>query len=664
MKPRRALFVAVPIAIFLLPVGIYLADQATSQDAIARNVMVSAVPVGGMNPADATVAVAEYEDNLKASTGAFTVNGATFKLNPLEIGLSADVQAAVTAAAEARTSGGPVSRFISWIVSFSKSEDIPLEVSFDEDAIEDVFDAWEAAAVPNPAFNGDVEVIDGEVVPDYPRIGEAIDREFAHTQLVNEMSRLDKTGVVVPVIEQTPKLTSADIDAAAAELVQMIDSEIQLMSADVGFRVIFSPSQLASAAIAEVSKDGSEIVATFDPDVVLEILEPRNSEYEIQPINARLDINVETDAITVIAGRSGTLLDVDGLIVEMKAAALGSGTGNFPLLVGAEPELTTEEAEAFTSLKPLGGFTTTHPTNQDRVINIQQMADDVDGAIVLPGATFSLNDHVGERTEAKGYVAAPAIINGEPYCCDHNANIGGGVSQFATTLFNAVFFSCLEDVNHRPHSLYFTRYPIGREATLGVPGPDVEFRNNTDTAVVIKTAYTDGSITVKMYGENGGLECTDVTYEPTDVIAYEEELVPDPEGTLAPGQRTKERSGIDGFLIRVDRVVTYPDGRSETDLELTWRYRPLSEQYIVHPCEVSGEPVNCPVQLPSLSNKTWSEVLTELEALGLLVARTDVFVDDPSKDGLVIGQDPASGTWVDAGSTIKVTIGVYEEGGD
>lgn len=114
MKPRRALFVAVPIAIFLLPVGIYLADQATSQDAIARNVMVSAVPVGGMNPADATVAVAEYEDNLKASTGAFTVNGATFKLNPLEIGLSADVQAAVTAAAEARTSGGPVSRFISW----------------------------------------------------------------------------------------------------------------------------------------------------------------------------------------------------------------------------------------------------------------------------------------------------------------------------------------------------------------------------------------------------------------------------------------------------------------------------------------------------------------------------------------------------------------------
>jgi vancomycin resistance protein YoaR len=661
MKPRRALFIAVPIAILLLPLGIYLADQATSPDTIARNVMVSTVPVGGLNPADATVVVAEYEDNLKASTGAFTVNGATFKLNPLEIGLTADVQTAVNAATEARSSGGPVSRFFSWIVSFSKAAEIPLDVSFNDEAIEQVFDAWEDAAVPNPAFNGDVVVVDGAVVPEYPRTGEAIDREFAYTQVVNEMSRLDKTGVVVPVIEQTPKLTDADIDAAAAELDAMIDSEIQLRSADVGFRVIFTPAQLASAAIAEVSKDGSEITATFDPDVVLEILAPRNSEYEIQPINAQLDINVETDAITVIPGRSGTLLDVDGLIAEMKAAALGSGSGNFPLLIGAEPEITTAQAESFTSLKPLGGFTTTHPANQDRVINIHQMANDVDGAIVLPGDTWSLNDYVGERTEAKGYVAAPAIINGEPYCCDHAANIGGGVSQFATTLFNAVFFSCLEDVEHKPHSLYFTRYPIGREATLGVPGPDVKFRNNTDTAVVIKTAYTDGSITVKMYGDNGGLQCTDVTYEPTDVVPYEEQLVADEEGVLTPGERRKERSGIDGFLIRVDRVVTYPDGTTKTDLELSWRYRPLSEQFVVHPCEISGEPLNCPVQLPSLSNKTWSEVLTQLEALGLLAARTDVFVDDPSKDGLVIGQDPASGTWVDAGSTIKVTIGVFDE---
>ncbi len=662
MKPRRALFIAVPIAILLLPLGIYLADQAASPDAIARNVMVSAVPVGGLNIADATVAVSDYEESLKASTGAFTVNGATFKLNPLEIGLSADVHSAVEAASVARKSGGPVARFVAWIVSFSKSEDIPLDIVFDDDAIDRVLDAWEAAAVPNRAFPGGVLVDNGVVTPQYPQVGEAIDRPFARTQIVNEMSRLDKTGVVVPVVQQTPILTNADIDAVAAELTLMIDSAIQLTSSDVGFRVTFSPAELSSAAIARVTNDGATIEATFDPDVVLAILEPRRTEYEIQPINAQLDINLETDEITVIAGRSGTLLDVDGLIAEMKAAALGGGIGNFPLLVGAEPDLTTAEAQTLTSLKPLGGFTTTHPANQDRVINIQRMADEVDGAIVRPGDTWSLNDHVGERTEAKGYVPAPAIINGVPYCCDHPANIGGGVSQFGTTLFNAVFFACLEDVDHRPHSLYFTRYPMGREATLGVPGPDVKFRNNTDSPVVIKTAYTDTSITVKMYGDNGGLTCTDVTYEPTDIVEFEEELVADTEDEVTPGERRLERSGINGFFVRVDRVVTRPDGSSETDLELSWRYRPLSEQYIVHPCEVTGEPVDCPVELPSMSNKTWDEALAELEALGLLAARIEGFVDDPAKDGVVLAQDPAPGTWLPKGTTVKLTVGVFDEG--
>ena len=95
----------------------------------------------------------------------------------------------------------------------------------------------------------------------------------------------------------------------------------------------------------------------------------------------------------------------------------------------------------------------------------------VNGAIVMPGETFSLNEHVGQRTEEKGFRRAGAIIGPIIECCDDPANIGGGVSQFTTTLYNAVFFSGLEDVDHTPHTLYISRYPEGREATLGWPEP-------------------------------------------------------------------------------------------------------------------------------------------------------------------------------------------------
>jgi hypothetical protein len=146
----------------------------------------------------------------------------------------------------------------------------------------------------------------------------------------------------------------------------------------------------------------------------------------------------------------------------------------------------------------LGSFTTYHHCCEGRVTNIHLIADTVDGAVVAPGETWSLNGYVGQRTEAKGYVSAGAIRGGEMV-----SEVGGGTSQFATTLYNAIFFAGLEDVSHHPHSIYFPRYPLGREATLGWTVPDVVFRNDTDYPVTIDTSYTGTSITVQLIGANG-----------------------------------------------------------------------------------------------------------------------------------------------------------------
>jgi vancomycin resistance protein YoaR len=78
-------------------------------------------------------------------------------------------------------------------------------------------------------------------------------------------------------------------------------------------------------------------------------------------------------------------------------------------------------------------------------------------------------------------------------------SVGGGVSQFATTLFNAVFFAGLKDVEHHPHSYYISRYPAGREATVSHPWPDLKFTNDSPYGVLIDTSYTGTSITVSFW---------------------------------------------------------------------------------------------------------------------------------------------------------------------
>jgi hypothetical protein len=149
-------------------------------------------------------------------------------------------------------------------------------------------------------------------------------------------------------------------------------------------------------------------------------------------------------------------------------------------------------------------FTTYHSCCQPRVHNIQTMAREVDGLVVQPGHVFDLNERIGPRTEAKGYVPAPILLDGEGYCCDHPLNIGGGTSQFGTTIYAAIFFGGYVDIDHKPHSRYIDRYPLGIEATLGYPSPNVVFRNDTDFPVTVRTGYTSTSITVELWGNNHG----------------------------------------------------------------------------------------------------------------------------------------------------------------
>ncbi|HUG83308.1 MAG TPA: VanW family protein [Euzebya sp.] len=145
-------------------------------------------------------------------------------------------------------------------------------------------------------------------------------------------------------------------------------------------------------------------------------------------------------------------------------------------------------------LEPISTFTTFFPAGQSRVTNIQRMADIIDGTVIQAGQSFELNDAVGRRTRENGFVAGGAIIDGELV-----SDIGGGVSQFATTLFNAAWFAGIDLVDWKPHSIYFSRYPAGREATVNYPNVDLEIRNDTPYAILVDTDYTASSVTVTFW---------------------------------------------------------------------------------------------------------------------------------------------------------------------
>jgi hypothetical protein len=151
-------------------------------------------------------------------------------------------------------------------------------------------------------------------------------------------------------------------------------------------------------------------------------------------------------------------------------------------------------------IERVSSFTTYFDCCLPRVTNIRLIAREVDGYVVMPGETFSIDEVVGPRTSSGGYVPAPYLQNGQGKCCA----VGGGVSQFGTTIHNAVFWGGYEVDFHRPHTGWISRYPLGIEATLVYRSIDYRFTNDTVTPVYIETSSTGTSVTVELWGNQGG----------------------------------------------------------------------------------------------------------------------------------------------------------------
>jgi len=589
---RIIVSIAVPALLLLLPFVVYFVDQAANQGEVPRNVSVAGIDVGGLSQDDATVVVRNYESNLQGEQVTFVVSGSSYDLDPTAVGLTADVDGAVSEAMDQR-SRGVISGFVPWLNGFTEHVDVNLVVSVDGDAIDDHLDDWEQDAIENPAYEGAIQVVDGGIEFDYPRIGEKLDKPAAHTIVSSVLIQPERDTTELPLIDSVPVMTRADVDDAVMTLEKMVSRPVLLYDEEQNLVLTVKPSEISDATIVEVVHSSPpQVDISLSVDRVAEILEPHREEFELPAINADFEVDIETDTVTIIPSKNAAILDPEGVAVELLKAATSDTAGG--LLVykdGDEPEFTTADAEGFGPIGLVSEFTTKTP-GVNRVHNIHLMADTIDGSVVWPGEEFSINEVVGPRTEAKGYKRDGAIIGGEVTCCDEPANVGGGVSQYATTIYNAVFFGCYEDIDHTPHSIYISRYPEGREATMGYPGPDLVFRNDSDVPVIIRNSYDgDSTITVQFYGNNGGRTCES---ERSERFNYTEpRVVYKANRAVRPGSEHLTNKGSQGWSVTVTRIMTMPDGSVIRQPD-THHYRGVSRVIEKHPCSLGMEACPAP----------------------------------------------------------------------
>jgi len=548
------------IQIAIISVGslslIWLAAWLAVGSGIPSGVSVLGIDIGGKTK---VVAISDLKLQMSKKVKSkinLTAKTASISISPKSAGISLDLEATLENAPE--RSFNPINLFS---LLTSKTDLMP-KVKVDKEKFIKAIRPLEIRTTKSPR---DANIIFKELDPQVVSSlsGTEIDRKKAIKAV--KKSWLKKNVIELSMKTVKPKATAKDATALLDFARQAVSEQLTInISAQP---IVITPTEIAGSLAFRTSTSG-KLAPIWVKENFVQQVGSRWSKYVREPINA---------SFTMVEGEPRVQPSSDGSDVpdaklnqaiipalsEVGGLRIASVT---PELVKAK--VTTEMAGGLGIQDVIGTFTTNYPYAEYRLINIHRAAKWMDGTIVQPGEIFSYNKAVGERTEARGFVPGIMIDNGVL-----KKDLGGGVSQVATTTWNAAWFSGLELVQHKPHSFYISRYPAGRESTVAWPSVDVKFKNNSGHPIFVDTSFTSSSVTVSIYGT----KFTDVTSESgpkTNFVpfkTYEED---------AAGCIFQE--GVQGFSISVDRIFK-KDGVEVKRETYKTRYRPEDRVICTNP---------------------------------------------------------------------------------
>jgi len=479
--------VAAPLVLFGIASIAWAIDTHNADGEVSRGVELAGTDISGESRKSVEKTVDELAEKFPDTK--ITIDAGEFEMTTTAAQLGVTVDRAATLASTmdvGRAEHGPVAP-LRWVKSLVTADSVPVELTIDR-----------AAALAEMArLEGD-----RRTAPVEPTI-------TADDSGVKVVAGTDGKGIDVDAVLADLPVSVDHIGGAVKIGAEQVTTEPRVSDDDV--------AKLAATAEANTAKPIKVTIGDQTKD--LDATKLRGGfRVSSSPEGPRLSLDPEATSLALVklfpleGNPTGVTFDLvngamtpkpghDAVIccADTASAALGDAilSGKTEVKLEARTMTAAEGVEWAKGLGingVIGEFTTKHPAGQPRVSNIHRISDLTRGQLIPPGGTFSVNDFVGKRTPEKGFVVAPVIEDGE-----FTEDVGGGISQYATTLFNASFFGGLDIPDYKAHSVYISRYPFGREATLAYPGVDLKIRNNTPYGVVIWPTYTANSVTVQLY---------------------------------------------------------------------------------------------------------------------------------------------------------------------
>lgn len=546
-------------AVVALVGAVYLAGYVMAGDKLPRDARVAGVAVGGLTTAQAAEKLETELADRAAAPIDVVVGDEEDEVSPAAAGLTVDYAASVELAGGGRSLDP---RHI-WQVLTGGSDTDPV-VTTDAAKLSAAVDALAETMNRDPR-DAKLSFDDGKVVQTKGVDGVALDTAASAIAIEQAFLGTATTPIELPAQVSEPAITTAEVSELATSYAKPAVSGPVTVKAGAAGSFEVTPAMIGDA-ISFVATDGT-LKPQLDPDKLREVADDAVSTVELKkPRDAT--VKLSDGKPKVVPAVNGTTVSAANLAaaVEPVLAKTGKERTADVELTGAKASFTTEDAENLAIKQVTGEFTTYFPYATYRNVNIGRAAELINGTVLKPGDTFSLNGIVGERTAKNGFVEGYIIQGGK-----FKKELGGGVSQSATTTFNAMFFAGLTDIQHQPHTLYIDRYPPGREATVAWPTLDLKFKNDTKYGVLVQayvkkaTPSSKGSITVKMWSSK--------TYDKISSSALKKSNFTSGRDITDDDPTCEPQAPVQGFDVNYSRIFAN-DGKTVKTEKFFWRYAP------------------------------------------------------------------------------------------
>ncbi len=528
---------------------VYVALIVLSGGGVRQGTVVSGVSIGGMSTADAVATLDATLGKLSRRPIKVEAVGKEFIVKPKDAGLSFDAKATVASA-----TGRTFNPFVMVGDLLGQTEIEPVVV-VDEQALTSQISGI-SLAIDRPATEPSLTIKDMTAELKPGKNGRALDVEATSAQLVDALLK-EREPIAGSVVKVPPLVSQASAEESAALARSAMANPITVTAGDASAKL--KPKAIARSLSFTVV--GDQLTPQIDGLVLQRALDGKLVGAEVPGRDASFKI-VQGKPVVVpsVVGKGVSDTELAAAVVDV----LGDESPERKVTVTMairDPAVTTEQARALGVTEQLSTFTQKFPYAAYRVQNIGQAARNVNGTLLLPGETFSMNDVMKERTEKNGYTVGFIVGSGGVFAED----LGGGVSAATTTVWTGAFFAGLERVSTQAHSIYISRYQPGLEATVAWGIFDMKFKNDTPNAVFITTAMTDTSMNVTFWG-------TKVYDEIKAEFGPKQNIVPFTK-IFDKSETCLGQSGMDGFTIDVDRVFMR-DGQEVKRETITTNYRP------------------------------------------------------------------------------------------